>query len=182
MLSRFDPWAVSCGVFGVFAVLMRVFPALRLMLMGGGADDDPETQSCYQSIIAYAGDRSDVLILWGQNGVSSPEINAFQQAASVVVQKSIREGFGLVVSEALWKGCPVVGSDVGGIALQVLHNRTGFLAKSLNEWVESIACLLRDRQTAYRFGSAGRRHVQKRFLVTRYLHDYLRIFQALIPK
>ena len=182
MLSRFDPWKDFCGVIDVFDVLKREFPDLQLVLMGGGADDDPETQSCYQNIVTYAGDRSDTLILWGQNGVSSPGINAFQQAASVVVQKSIREGFGLVVSEALWKGCPVVGSDVGGISLQVLHNRTGFLAKSLNEWVESITGLLRDRQTAYRLGSAGRRRVQKRFLVTRYLHDYLRIFQTLADR
>ncbi len=182
MLSRFDPWKDFCGLIDIFSLLKREFRDLQLVLMGGGAGDDPETRSCYQNVVAHAAGRSDVLVIWGQNGVSSPEINAFQQAASVVVQKSIREGFGLVVSEALWKGCPVVASDVGGINLQVWHNRTGFLAKSLPEWVASITCLLRDRQTAYRFGSAGRRRVQKRFLVTRYLHDYLRIFQTLAER
>jgi len=96
-----------------------------------------------------------------------------------VVQKSIREGFGLVVTEALWKGCPVVASDVGGIAIQIMHGETGFLARSVNEWVDAITFLLQDRQTAARLGSAGRDLVQEKFLITRCLRDYLKIFHTL---
>lgn len=179
MLSRFDPWKDFEGVIDIYDLLRKEFPKLQLVLAGGGAGDDPEAWSCYQRTAAHAQGKGDIHILWGENGVSSPELNAFHQAASVVVQKSIREGFGLVVAEALWKGCPVVASDVGGIALQISHRETGYLARSLNEWVEAIASLLRDSEAAGRLGSAGRRLVQEKFLITRYLRNYLKIFWAL---
>ncbi len=137
-LSRFDPWKDFQGIIDIYNLLREEFPELQLVLAGGGAGDDPEAWSCYQRTLDYARGKGDIHILWGRNGVSSPELNAFHQAASVVVQKSIREGFGLVVAEALWKGCPVVASNVGGIALQILHRETGYLARSVNEWVEAI--------------------------------------------
>jgi trehalose synthase len=111
--------------------------------------------------------------------VGSPEVNAFRQSASVVVQKSIREGFGLVVSEALWKGCPMVASDVGGISLQILNGQTGYLARNNGEWVQAIKKLVRDRKTARQLGDNGKKHVQERFLITRQLRDYLSIFNAM---
>jgi len=152
---------------------------VQLVLAGGGAGDDPEAWSCYQRTAAHAQGKSDIHMLWGQNGVSSPELNAFQQAATVVVQKSIREGFGLVVTEALWKGRPVVASDVAGIALQISHGETGYLARSVDDWVEAITYLLCNRDTAARIGSAGRKLVQEKFLITRCLRDYLKIFRTL---
>ncbi|TRZ48177.1 MAG: glycosyltransferase [Dehalococcoidia bacterium] len=178
-VSRFDPWKDFCGVIDIYDLLRKEFPEVQLVLVGGGAGDDPEAWSWYQRTAAHAQGKGDIHILWGQNGVGSPELNAFHQAASVVVQKSIRDGFGLVVAEALWKGCPVVASDVGGIALQISHRETGFLVRSVNEWVEAIAYLLRDSEAAGRLGSAGRRLVQEKFLITRNLRDYLRIFQTL---
>ncbi|MBA7618526.1 Trehalose synthase [subsurface metagenome] len=178
-LSRFDPWKDFQGVIDVYGLLRKEFPNLQLVLAGGGAGDDPEAWACYQRTVEYACDKGDIHILWGQNGVGSPELNAFHQAASVVVQKSIREGFGLVVAEALWKGCPVVASDVGGIAIQILHRETGYLVRSVDEWVETIAYLLRHSDAAGRLGSAGRRLVQEKFLITRYLRDYLKIFTLL---
>jgi len=178
-VSRFDPWKDFLGIIDVYQLVRKQFPELQLVLAGGGADDDPEAWSCYQRVHDYAQGDGDIHILWEQNGVGSPELNAFQQAASVVVQKSIREGFGLVVTEALWKGCPVVASDVGGIAIQIIHGETGFLARSVNEWVDAITFLLQDRQTAARLGSAGRDLVQEKFLITRCLRDYLKIFHTL---
>jgi trehalose synthase len=178
-VSRFDPWKDFCGVIDIYDWLRRDFPELQLVLAGGGAGDDPEAWSCYQRTVAYAEGKGDIRILWGQNGVCSPQLNALWQAASVVVQKSIREGFGLVVSEALWKGCPVVASDVGGIPLQVLHRETGYLARSVKEWVEAITYLLRNGKAAEALGSAGRHLVRERFLITSYLREYLRIFQSL---
>jgi trehalose synthase len=178
-VSRFDPWKDFLGIIDIYELLRKEFPELQLVLAGGGADDDPEAWACYQSIIAYVKGKGDIHVLWGQNGVTSPELNAFQQAASVVVQKSIREGFGLVVSEALWKGCPVVASEVGGIALQITHRKTGYLARSVNEWIEAIAYLLRNREAAIRLGNAGRDMVRERFLITRCLRDYLNIFHTL---
>lgn len=178
-VSRFDPWKDFHGVIDIYDLLRKEFPQLQLVLAGGGAGDDPEAWLYYQSTAAYAQGKGDIHLLWDDNGVGSPELNAFQQAASVVVQKSIREGFGLVVAEALWKGCPVVASDVGGIALQILHGENGYLVGSVNEWVEAITYLLRDNEAAGRLGSAGRRLVQEKFLITRYLRDYLKILRTL---
>jgi trehalose synthase len=178
-VSRFDPWKDFRGVIDIYDLLRKEFPQIQLVLAGGGADDDPEAWSYYKRTASYAQGKGDIHILWGQNGVGSPELNAFQQAASVVVQKSIREGFGLVVTEALWKGRPVVASDVGGISLQISHGETGFLVHSVNEWVEAITYLLRNIETAARMGNAGRNLVQKQFLITRCLRDYLKIFQTL---
>jgi len=178
-LSRYDPWKDFYGIIDIYDLLKREIPELQLVLAGGGADDDPEAWSCYQRVLEHAKGKKDIHAIWGHNGVGSPEVNAFRQAASVVVQKSTREGFGLVVSEALWKGCPMVASDVGGINLQVLHGKTGYLARSNNEWVEAIKKLVYDRETAARLGDNGRKHVQEQFLVTRQLRDYLGLFQTL---
>ena len=177
-LSRFDPWKDFQGVIDIYDLVRKEFPDLQLVLVGGGAGDDPEAWSYYQRTVAYAQGKGDIHILWDKNGVRSPVLNAFQQAASVVVQKSIREGFGLVVAEALWKSRPVVASDVGGITLQISHRETGYLVSSMNEWVEAITFLLRNSEAAARMGSAGRSLVQEKFLVTRCLRDYLKIFRT----
>jgi trehalose synthase len=178
-LSRYDPWKDFYGIIDIFDILKKDVPDVQLVLAGGGADDDPEAWSCYQQVLAHAKGKKDIHAIWGHNGVGHPEVNAFRQAASVVVQKSKREGFGLVVSEALWKGCPVVASDVGGINLQVLHDETGYLARNTEEWVEAIKNLLCDREAALKLGTNGKEHVRERFLITRQLHDYLGIFKSL---
>jgi trehalose synthase len=178
-VSRFDPWKDFRGIIDIYDLLKKEFSGLQLVLIGGGAGDDPEAMSCYQRTFAYTRGKSDIHILWGKNGVGNPELNAFQQTASVVVQRSIREGFGLVVTEALWKGRPVVASDVGGISLQISHGESGYLVRSDSEWVEAITHLLRNNDTADSLGRVGRRFVQERFLVTRYLCDYLKIFSLL---
>jgi trehalose synthase len=178
-VSRFDPWKDFCGIIDIYDVVRKEFPEVQLVLAGGGAGDDPEAWSCYQETCSHTHGKGDIHILWGQNGVGSPEINAFQQAASVVVQKSIREGFGLVVAEALWKRCPVVASDVGGISLQISHGEGGYNVRSLEEWVEAISYLLRNKEDAAMMGNAGRNLVQQQFLITRCLRDYLKLFHTL---
>ena len=178
-VSRFDPWKDFLGIIDIYHLLRKEFPDLQLVLAGGGAGDDPEAWTWYQRTQAHARGKGDIHLLWGENGVTSPELNAFQQAASVVVQKSIREGFGLVVTEAMWKGCPVVASDVGGITMQICHQETGYLASSVDEWVAALSYLLRNREVARRLGSAARHHVQQKFLITRCLGDYLKIFRDL---
>jgi trehalose synthase len=121
----------------------------------------------------------DIQILTNLTGAGNVEVNAVQTAARVVVQKSLREGFGLVVSEALWKGRPVVAGNVGGIPLQVLNGRTGYLANSPAECSERILHLLRHPNEADSMGAAGREHVRANFLITRYLCDHLKMFTAL---
>ena len=108
------------------------------------------------------------------------EVGAFQAASDVVIQKSTREGFGLVVTEALWKGKPVVGGNVGGIPLQVLDGRTGFLVNSVQECGEKVLYLLEHPAETARMGAAAREHVRRNFLTTRHLRDYLRLFHQMI--
>jgi len=107
------------------------------------------------------------------------EVNAFQRSAAVVVQLSVREGFGLVVSEALWKGRPVVAGNVGGIPLQIIYSKTGYLVNTVQECANRIVYLLQHPQIAEHMGQAGKEHVRQNFLITRYLRDYLKVLNKL---
>jgi trehalose synthase len=140
------------------------------------ASDDPEGWSWYERIVRRAGEDYDIHVLSNLNGVGNIEVNAFQRAARVVIQKSTREGFGLVVSEALWKGRPVVAGNVGGIPLQIVDGESGFLVSTSEECAEKVGWLLANPEQASLMGSQGVEHVRDKFLTTRYLRDYLNIF------
>jgi trehalose synthase len=142
-------------------------------MIGSLADDDPEGKEFLARSIAHAGADADVRCLTNLDGVRDREVNAFQRAATVVIQKSLREGFGLVVAEALWKGIPVVGGAVGGIPLQIVDGQTGFLVTSVEECADRCLRLLRDPALRDRMGAAGREHVRESFLITRDLRDHL---------
>jgi trehalose synthase len=146
---------------------------LQLVLVASMAHDDPEGWEWYEKVVRRAGEDWDIKILSNLNGVGNHEVNAFQQASSVVIQKSLREGFGLVVAEGLWKGIPVVGGNVGGIPLQIQDGRNGYLVNSVEECADRVARLLDDPDGARQMGEAGREDVRDRFLITRYLHDYI---------
>ena len=175
-ISRFDPWKDPLGVIDVYRNLKAEFPALQLVMIASMASDDPEGWDWYERTVRRAGEDWDIHILSNLNGVGNIEVNAFQRAARVVIQKSTREGFGLVVSEALWKGRPVVAGNVGGIPLQIVNGKTGFLVNSADECVEKVGALLRDPGEADRMGAHGVEFVRDNFLTTRYLRDYLNIF------
>jgi trehalose synthase len=177
-ISRFDPWKDPLGVIEVYRALKDELPELQLVLVASMAHDDPEGWAWYERTVRRAGEDYDIHILSNLNGVGNVEVNAFQRA-DVVIQKSVREGFGLVVSEALWKGRPVVAGRVGGIPLQLIDGETGFLVQTSDECIERVSQLLRDRELADRMGAAGREFVRERFLITRYLRDYLQIFSTL---
>jgi len=178
-VSRFDPWKDPLGVIEVYRLLKRDMPELQLVLVASMAHDDPEGWAWYERTVRRAGEDYDIHILSNLNGVGNIEVNAFQRTADVVIQKSVREGFGLVVSEALWKGRPVVAGKVGGIPLQLIDGETGYLVRTTEECAERVGELLRDRERADGMGAAGREFVRERFLITRYLRDYLRIFWTL---
>ncbi len=178
-ISRFDPWKDPLGVIDVYRAAKREFPDLQLVLIASMASDDPEGWDWYERTVRRAGEDFDIHILSNLNGVGNIEVNAFQRAARVVLQKSIREGFGLVVSEALWKGRPVVAGNVGGIPLQIEDGRTGFLVNSADECLEKLLYLLQHQVEADRMGAAGVEFVRDRFLMTRYLRDYLDMFGQL---
>jgi trehalose synthase len=143
------------------------------------AKDDPEGWTYYEKTARHAAEDYNIHLLTDLNGVGDVEVNAFQRASDVVLQKSIREGFGLSVAEALWKEVPVVGSNVGGIPLQILHGKTGFLVNSIGEAAERTIYLLKNSVEAKKMGKRGKEHVSKNFLITRHLEDYLKLFCSL---
>jgi trehalose synthase len=178
-VSRFDPWKDPLGVIDAYRIVKERMPEVQLALVGSMASDDPEGWYYMDKTIRHAGKDEDVHILHNFHGVGALEVGAFQTVSDVVVQKSTREGFGLVVTEALWKGKPVVGGDVGGIPLQVIEGETGFLVDSAEACAEKMRYLLQHPQEAARMGAAAREHVRRNFLTTRHLADYLRLFAAL---
>ena len=178
-VSRFDPWKDPNGVIDAYWMVKAEIPEVQLAMIGALADDDPEGKEFLARSIAHAGADPDVRCLTNLDGVRDREVNAFQRAATVVIQKSLREGFGLVVAEALWKGIPVVGGAVGGIPLQIIDGQTGFLVTSPEECADRCLRLLRDAGLRERMGTAGREHVRENFLITRDLRDHLQLCAAL---
>jgi trehalose synthase len=179
-VSRFDPWKDPNGVIDAYRTVKRDMPDVQLALVGSMASDDPEGWQLLKEVQAHAGGDPDVKILTNLDGVGSPEVNAFQRASEVVLQKSLREGFGLTVSEALWKGIPVVAGRVGGIPMQVgTNDEAGRLVDSVDQAAAACAELLGDPGLRRRLGDVGRERVRHNFLSTRNLRDYLSLFTAL---
>jgi trehalose synthase len=174
-ISRFDPWKDPLGVIDVYRTLKTARQELQLLMVASMADDDPEAWSFYERIVHKAGADFDIHILTNLNGVANLEVNAFQRAAQVVIQKSIREGFGLVISEALWKGKAMVAGEVGGIPMQMLHGHCGRLVSTTSDMAASVRELLDDPQERDRLGALGKEHVRENFLITRLLRDHLRL-------
>jgi trehalose synthase len=178
-VSRFDPWKDPLGVIDAYRAVNEQLPEVQLALVGSMATDDPEGWEFFNSTLEYAGGDPDIKILNNLNNVGSIEVNAFQSQAEVLIQKSTREGFGLTVSEALWKARPFIGGDVGGIPLQVQDGRTGFLVSSADECADRSLRILREPELGKQLGRAGKEHVRKHFLTPRLLRDWLGIFQGL---
>jgi trehalose synthase len=178
-ISRFDPWKDPLGVIDAFRIVKKDFPELRLALVGSMATDDPEGWSFFTQTVEHAGEDSDILILSNLNNVGNLEVNAFQSRADIIIQKSIREGFGLTVSEALWKAKPTVAGNVGGIPVQIMNGETGFLVESSDQCAERCRWILENPDEAKVMGRAGKEHVRANFLTPRLLRDYLRLFNDL---
>ena len=176
-ISRFDRLKDPLGVIAAYQMVRRRHNC-QLVLAGGGATDDPEGEQVLHEVQEAAADDPDIHVLL-LPPFSDLDINALVRGSAVVLQKSIREGFGLTVSEALWKKKPVIGSAVGGIKLQVIDGVTGFLVHSVEGAANRIGQLLRDRKLRERMGQNGYEHVKQNFLVTRHLKDYLLTMLAL---
>ena len=176
-ISRFDRLKDPVGVVRAYRIVRRYFDC-QLVLAGGSATDDPEGAEVLKEVKRAAEDDPDIKVLelppW-----APLEVNALQRASSVVIQKSLREGFGLTVSEALWKKKPVVASAVGGIPNQVIHKHTGLLAHSVEGTAYQIRYLLSHPEIAARLGEQGHAHVKENFLITQNLKRYLTLFLAL---
>jgi trehalose synthase len=177
-VSRFDPWKDPLGVIDAYRVVKRDFPDVQLVLLASMASDDPEGWEYLRLTEEHAGHDPDIHLLHFERN-NDLEVNAFQTRSDVVIQKSVREGFGLVVTEAMWKGQAVVGGAVGGIPLQITDGDTGFLVHNAEECAEKVIYLLRNRDRAREMGARAKEHVRRNFLVPRHLRDYLRLFQRL---
>jgi trehalose synthase len=175
-VSRFDPWKDPLGVIDAYRLVKEEMPSVQLALVGSMASDDPEGWDFYNATVAHADGDPDIFILNNYNNVGSIEVNAFQSQADVMIQKSTREGFGLTVTEALWKGRPFVGGDVGGIPLQVENGISGYLVDTPERCAARCLDILQDPALGKALGRRGKEHVRKHFLTPRYLRDYLKIF------
>ncbi|HKV40847.1 MAG TPA: glycosyltransferase [Blastocatellia bacterium] len=178
-VSRFDPWKDPLGLIDAYRIVKRQKPEVQIALIGSMATDDPEGMLYYTKTLRRAGEDFDIHVLSNWDGVNDREVNAFQTLADVVIQKSTKEGFGLVVAEALWKRKPVVGGKVGGIPLQILDGQTGFLITSNETCAGACLFLMDNRESAAEMGEKGREHVREHFLTTRNVLDYLRMFTEL---
>jgi len=176
-VSRFDYMKDPVGVVKAFELVKKSIDS-TLVLVGGGATDDPEGEKVLAQVKEAANGNPDIHIISGQPR-SDIEINALQRASTVILQKSLKEGFALTVSEALWKGRPVVASDVGGIPLQVRHKLTGLLSHGIDGAAYAIRQLLANPDYARWLGENGKEHVRHNFLITRHVRDYLLLFIAL---
>ena len=179
-VSRFDPWKDPVGVIDAYRYVKEHRPEVQLALVGSMASDDPEGWDFYNSTLAHADGDPDIHILNNFNNVGAIEVNAFQSLSDVVIQKSTREGFGLTVSEALWKGRPFIGGNVGGIPLQVQDGVSGFLVDSVEECGRRILEIIEDPGLGRSLGLRGKEHVRANFLTPRYLRDYLKIFHEVL--
>jgi trehalose synthase len=178
-VARFDPWKDPVGVIDVYRQVRQRIPGLQLLLIASMAADDPEGWTYYEKTARHAGEDYDIHLLTDLIGVHDVEVNALQRASDVILAKSLREGFGLTVTEALWKGVPVIGGDVGGIALQIRNGVSGFLVHSVEEAAQKTTYLLEHPENARAMGEEGKHHVLRNFLITRQLIDYLRLFATL---
>ncbi len=175
-ISRFDRLKDPVGVIRAYRIVKRYFDC-QLVLAGGGAPDDPEGAVVLKEVMHEAESDPDIKVL-DLPAFAPLEVNALQRASTIVIQKSLREGFGLTVSEALWKKKPVVASAVGGIPTQVIHKQTGLLAHSVEGTAYQIRFLLSHPDIAAKLGEAGHQHVKENFLITEKLKRYLTMFLA----
>ena len=178
-VSRFDPWKDPVGVIEAYRMAKKEVPGLQLVLVGSMAHDDPEGWHYLEVTESAREADPDIFLLTNLQEVGHLEVNAFQRAATVVVQKSLREGFGLVVSEALWKERPVIGGNVGGIRLQIEDGVDGYLVDSVDQCAERMVDLLQNPHRGSQMGKTGKERVRERFLSLREVEDHLRMLAVL---
>jgi len=176
-VSRFDKWKDPEGMVKIFKLIKEKVDC-QLVLVGSMATDDPEGQDIFENLEKTVEDEKDVHLIINASDIV---INALQRASSVVIQKSLKEGFAITVSEALWKGTPVVASNVGGIPSQVIDGKNGYLLdpKDYNGFAEKITWLIENPDIAKEMGQYGKEHVKNNFLITRHLLDYIQLLKKI---
>jgi trehalose synthase len=179
-VGRFDPWKDPLGVIDAYRLVKKSIPGVQLLMIGSMAKDDPEGWLWFERTARHAGDDPDIHFLTDLRGVGALEVNVLQRESDVALAKSLREGFGLIVSEAMWKGIPVIGGDVVGIRIQIEEGVQGYLVSSVQQAADRTIELLKDEARRREMGRAGRERVRREFLITRYLRDHLRLYADLL--
>src|SRR5205809_5423206 len=179
-VSRFDPWKDPLGVIDAYRLVKERFPEVQLALVGSMAHDDPEGWDYYNQTVEYAAGDPDIYILSNLNNIGGVEVNAFQVHSHAVIQKSIKEGFGLTVTEGLWKTRPTVAGRVGGIVRQIQDGETGWLVDSSAQCADACIEILRDPAEARLRALKGKEYVRRNFLMPRLLRDWLVLFNRLL--
>ena len=179
-VSRFDPWKDPLGVVAAWRLARERVPGLQLALVGAMAADDPEGFAVYDAVRRETASEADCHLLTDRDGIGATQVNALQRHADVAVQKSLREGFGLTVAEAMWKGTPVVGGRVGGIPLQIGDDEGGVLVDDVQSCADAVVALLEDRDRSREIGVAGRERIRHQFLTPRLVRDELALYHQLL--
>lgn len=179
-VARFDPWKDPMGVISVYRKVKESIPEVQLALIGSMAKDDPEAWDIYNQVEKEARDDDDLFMFTNLDGVGNLEVNALQRSSRVIIQKSIREGFGLAVSEGLWKNIAVVGGDTGGIPLQMANGIGGFLVENTADCVNRVKYLLENEEEALDIARQGHRRVREHFLTPRYIAETLSLLKAML--
>jgi trehalose synthase len=181
-VSRFDRWKDPFGTIAAYRLAREQIPGLQLAMIGSFAGDDPESWEMYIEINEEANKEEDIFVSSNLTGVGNMEVNAFQRASDLIVQKSIREGFGLVVAEALWKGTMVVAGNAGGIPLQMTGGLSNYLVSSIEECAEKIVYLLQNPGISRKLGQEGQEIVTAHFLMLRLVRDELSLIKSLVTR
>lgn len=177
-VSRFDSLKDPCGLIEAFNLVQKDFPSIQLVIAGALAPDDTNAEAVYREALAKAQGNKNIKIL--SLNKQDAQISALQSGATIIVQKSLAESFGLAITEALWKAKPVVASKVGGIPLQITDRKTGLLCTDIKTCAEDISRLLQDKALALRLGKNGHNLVKEKFLITRELKEHLKIFKKIL--
>ncbi len=178
-VARFDPWKDPFGAIDTYRLVKKKVPGVQLLLIASMAHDDPEGWVYYRKVRDYAGEDPNIFFLTNIEGVGAREVNAFQRASTVALQLSIREGFGLAVTEAMWKKKPVVARPSGGIKLQVIDGVTGYLVSTVEEAAEKVIELIKNPGLRREIGLNAYKHVKENFLITKHVERYLNILKDL---
>ena len=181
-VSRFDRWKDPFGTIAAYRLAKEKIPGLQLAMIGSFAQDDPESWDMHAAINAEANKDDDIFVYSNLTGVGNMEVNAFQRASDLIIQKSIREGFGLVVAEALWKETPVIAGNTGGIPMQMTGELSNYLVDSVDECAEKIIYLLENPAVSQRLGKEGKNIVTQNFLMPRLIRDELTLIKSLVNK
>jgi trehalose synthase len=181
-VSRFDPWKDPLGVIQAYRLVKKDFPDVQLALIGAMAGDDPEGWELFEQVEEEAAKDADLFVFTNLAGTGNMEVNVFQRGCDVVIQKSLREGFGLVVSEALWKEKPVVAGKAGGIPMQFPEAFNRYLVDSPEACAEQIMYLLEHIGERGEFGRSGREHVRRHFLLPRLVRDELQLIAGILDR